>query len=148
MPRTGRPSHQMGFAWRRDGTQAVWAEVPTPSIMGCNRILAVHGCLVTSIIESAGAMGFAGWVVLGVVAGWIACSIPPDCEPTLAGRLLVGVLGAALGGVAASLLGVGSAGTFFSLGAWLVACAGAAASLAIQSIHVDRSRPPRLPPAR
>jgi len=57
----------MGFAWRRDGTQAVWAEVPTPSIMGCNRILAVHGCLVTSIIESAGAMGFAGWVVLGVV---------------------------------------------------------------------------------
>jgi uncharacterized membrane protein YeaQ/YmgE (transglycosylase-associated protein family) len=116
--------------------------------MGCDLILAVHGSLVTSILESAGAMGFAGWVLLGVVAGWIACSIPPDCEPTQAGRLLVGVLGAVLGGVAASLLGVGSAATFFSLGAWLVACAGATASLAIHSIHGDRSRPPHSPPAR
>ena len=142
------PSHRMGFAWRRDGTQAVWAEAPTPSIMECNLILAAHGRLVTSIIESAGAMGFAGWVVLGVVAGWIACSIPPDCEPTQARRLLVGVLGAVLGGVAASLLGVGSAATFFSLGAWLVACAGATASLAIHSIRADRSRPPHSPPAR
>jgi uncharacterized membrane protein YeaQ/YmgE (transglycosylase-associated protein family) len=88
-------------------------------------------------------MGFAAWVVLGVVASWIACSIPPDCEPTHAGRLLVGVLGAVLGGVVASLLGVGSAATFFSLGAWLVACAGATASLAIHSIHVGRTRPQR-----
>jgi uncharacterized membrane protein YeaQ/YmgE (transglycosylase-associated protein family) len=102
---------------------------------------------VTSIIESAGAMGFAGWVVLGVVAGWIACSIPPDCEPTQAGRLLVGVLGAVLGGVVASPLGLGSAATFFSLGPWVVACAGSTASLAIHSIHVDRSRPPHSPPA-
>ena len=110
-----------------DGPHAVWAEVPAPSIMGCNLIQAVHGRLVTSIIESAGAMGFAAWVVLGVVAGWLACSIPPDCEPTRAGRLLVGVLGAVLGGVAASLLGVGSAATFFVSGtAWLVASAGAA----------------------
>ena len=113
--------------------------------MGCNLILAVHGRLVTSIIESAGAMGFAAWVVLGVVAGWLACSIPPDGEPTQAGRLLVGVLGAVLGGVVASLLGVGSAATFFSLGAWLVAGAGATASLAIYSIHVNQSRPPYSP---
>jgi uncharacterized membrane protein YeaQ/YmgE (transglycosylase-associated protein family) len=103
---------------------------------------------VTSIIESAGAMGFAAWVVLGVVAGWIACSIPPDREPTQAGRLLVGVLGAVFGGVVAWLLGVGSAAIFFNLGAWLVACAGATASLAIHNIHVDRSRPPHSPPAR
>jgi hypothetical protein len=54
--------------------------------MGCNLILAVHGCLVTGVIESAGAMGFAAWVVLGVVAGWIASSIPPDCEPTQCAR--------------------------------------------------------------
>jgi uncharacterized membrane protein YeaQ/YmgE (transglycosylase-associated protein family) len=103
---------------------------------------------VISIIESAGAMGFAGWVVVGVVAGWIACSIPRDCEPTQAGRLLVGVLGAVLGGVVAALLGVGSAAAFFSLGAWLAACAGATLSLAIHSIRVDRSRPPHSPPAR
>ena len=148
---THRPARAIigwGSRGRRDGPHAVWAEVPAPSIMGCNLILAVHGRLVTSIIESAGAMGFAGWVVLGVVAGWIACSIPPDCEPTQAGRLLVGVLGAVLGGVAASLFGVGSAATFFSLGAWLVAGAGATTSLAIHSIHVDRSRTPSSPRAR
>jgi hypothetical protein len=32
------PSHRMGFAWWRDGTQAAWADVPTPSIMGCDLI--------------------------------------------------------------------------------------------------------------
>jgi hypothetical protein len=47
--------------------------------------------------------------------------------------------------VVASLLGVGSAATFFSLGAWLVAGAGATASLAIYSIHVNQSRPPYSP---
>ena len=142
------PSDRMGSRGRRDGPHAVWAGVAAPSIIGCDLILAVHGSLVTSVIESAGAMGFAAWVVLGVVAGWIACSIPPDCEPTQAGRMLVGVLGAVLGGVVASLLGVGSAATFFSLGAWLVAGAGATASLAIHSIHVGRSRPPHPPATR
>ncbi len=90
-------------------------------------------------------MGFAGWVVLGVVAGWIACSIPTDCERAQVGRLVVGVLGAVLGGVVASLLGVGSGATVFSLGAWLAAFAGAAALLVMQSIYVERSRPPHLP---
>lgn len=147
---THRPARAIvwGPRGRRDGPHAVWAGVAAPSIIGCDLILAVHGSLVTSIIESAGAIGFAAWVALGVVAGWIACPIPPDCEPTQAGRMLVGVLGAVLGGVVASLLGVGSAATFFSLGAWLVARAGATASLAIHSIHVGRSRPPHPPATR
>ena len=34
MRRTCRPEPRMGFAWRRDGTQAVWAETARPSIMG------------------------------------------------------------------------------------------------------------------
>jgi uncharacterized membrane protein YeaQ/YmgE (transglycosylase-associated protein family) len=82
-------------------------------------------------------MAFAAWVMLGVVAGWIACSIPADGEPQM-GRLLVGVLGAVLGGVLASLVGVGSAATFFSVGAWLVAFGGAATLLLIQSLLGSR----------
>jgi uncharacterized membrane protein YeaQ/YmgE (transglycosylase-associated protein family) len=90
-------------------------------------------------------MGFAAWVILGVVAGWIASSIPADGEPQM-GRLLVGVLGAVLGGVLASLVGVGSSATFFSVGAWLVAFSGAATLLLIQSLlgrrYAQRGSPP------
>ena len=88
---------------------------------------------VSGIHRKGSAMAFAAWVILGVVAGWIAYSIPADGEPQI-GRLLVGVLGAVLGGALASLVGVGSATTFFSIGAWLVAFAGAATLLLIQSL--------------
>jgi uncharacterized membrane protein YeaQ/YmgE (transglycosylase-associated protein family) len=91
-------------------------------------------------------MAFAAWVILGVVAGWIAYSIPAEGEPQM-GRLLVGVLGAVLGGVLASLVGVGSAATFFSVGGWLVAFGGAATLLLIQSLLGSRygqRRSPRI----
>jgi uncharacterized membrane protein YeaQ/YmgE (transglycosylase-associated protein family) len=82
-------------------------------------------------------MGLAAWVMLGVVAGWIAYSIPADPEPQM-GRLLVGVLGAVLGGVLASFVGVGSPATFFSAGGWLVAVGGAAMLLLTQNLRGNR----------
>jgi uncharacterized membrane protein YeaQ/YmgE (transglycosylase-associated protein family) len=91
-------------------------------------------------------MGFGAWVVLGVVVGWIASSIPADGAPQ-AGRLLVGVLGAVLGGALASLVGVGSPAMFVSVGAWLVAIGGAAALLAIQGVLASRRADRRSPPA-
>lgn len=92
-------------------------------------------------------MAVAAWVIVGVVAGWIACSIPADGEPQ-ADRLLVGALGAVLGGVLASLVGVGSATTFFSVGAWFVALAVAAMLLLIQSLRGRRCGPRRWPSPR
>jgi uncharacterized membrane protein YeaQ/YmgE (transglycosylase-associated protein family) len=92
-------------------------------------------------------MAFAAWVIVGVVAGWIAYSIPADGEPQM-GRLLVGVLGAVLGGVLASLVGVGSAATFFSAGAWLVAFGGAATLLLIHSLLGSRYGQRRSPSIR
>jgi uncharacterized membrane protein YeaQ/YmgE (transglycosylase-associated protein family) len=87
-------------------------------------------------------MGFVGWLILGVVAGWIASSIPADGE-LQTGRLLVG---AVLGGVFASFVGVGSPATFFSGGGWLVAFSGAATLLLIQSVlgrrNAERGSPP------
>jgi uncharacterized membrane protein YeaQ/YmgE (transglycosylase-associated protein family) len=86
-------------------------------------------------------------VILGVVGGWIASAIPADGEPHM-GRLLVGVLGAVLGGVLASFVGVGSSATFFSVGAWLVAFSGAAMLLLIQSLNGRRNAERRSPPVR
>jgi uncharacterized membrane protein YeaQ/YmgE (transglycosylase-associated protein family) len=108
---------------------------------GVRPVRAAHGNPVISIVEEGSAMGFAAWVVLGVVAGWIASSLPRDAEPTQVRRLLVGVLGAVFGGGLASLLGMGSAATFLSVGAWLLALGGAAALLVIHSLRVDRCRP-------
>jgi uncharacterized membrane protein YeaQ/YmgE (transglycosylase-associated protein family) len=89
-------------------------------------------------------MGFAAWMILGVVAGWIASS-PADGGPHT-GRLLVGVLGALLGGVLASPVGVGSPATFVSVGGWLAAFSGAATLLLIQSLlgrrYAQRGSPP------
>lgn len=118
-----------------------------PSSMVCDLILVRHGCFVPGIHREGSAMGVAAWVILGVVAGWIGSSIPVDGGPQV-GRLLVGVLGAVLGGVLASLVGVGSAATFFSIGAWTVALGGAATLLLIQSLHGNRYDQRRSPPAQ
>jgi uncharacterized membrane protein YeaQ/YmgE (transglycosylase-associated protein family) len=83
-------------------------------------------------------MGLIAWIVVGVVAAWIRDAIPPDDGPTHPRTTLVGVLGAVLGGVIASLLGIGSVVTFFTFGAWLLAIAGATVALAIDNLRVDR----------
>jgi uncharacterized membrane protein YeaQ/YmgE (transglycosylase-associated protein family) len=76
-------------------------------------------------------MGLAAWVMLGVVAGWTAASLR-DGSGTgrLAGALVTGIGGAVVGGALASVLGIGSASTFFSIGAWAAAFVGATAALA------------------
>jgi len=75
-------------------------------------------------------MGFAAWVVLGVVAGWTAANLRDGSGPVrLAGALLAGVAGAVVGGALASLLAIGTASTFFSLGAWAAALGGATVAL-------------------
>jgi uncharacterized membrane protein YeaQ/YmgE (transglycosylase-associated protein family) len=91
-------------------------------------------------------VGFAAWVVLGVVAGWTAANFRDGSGPVrLAGALLTGVAGAVVGGALASLLGIGSASMFFSLGAWAAALGGAAVALATGAIargpRLGRSRP-------
>ena len=71
-------------------------------------------------------MGILGWFVLGLVAGAIAKTLHRGDEPGgFLGTLVVGVLGAVLGGLVASALGVGEIDSFFSLGTWLIAIVGA-----------------------
>ncbi len=70
-------------------------------------------------------MGILGWIFLGLIAGAIAKALHPGDDPGgLFGTMLVGILGALLGGAIASALGLGGIESFFSIGTWLVAIAG------------------------
>jgi uncharacterized membrane protein YeaQ/YmgE (transglycosylase-associated protein family) len=70
-------------------------------------------------------MGILAWIVLGLVAGWIARIIVPGgsglgCLTTTA----VGILGALIGGAIASAADVGELGDFYDLGTWAIAVLG------------------------
>lgn len=85
-------------------------------------------------------MGILGWIILGLVAGAIAKAVHSGPEPGgVLGTLLVGVVGAILGGLIASAIGVGGIGSFFSVGTWLIAIAGAFLFLFLYAAVVDRS---------
>jgi uncharacterized membrane protein YeaQ/YmgE (transglycosylase-associated protein family) len=86
-------------------------------------------------------MGLLGWLVLGLVTGAIAKALHRGPEPAgLLGTLAAGIGGALVGGLIASLLGIGSIGSFFNLGTWLIAIGGALLLLIIYSTLAD-SRP-------
>jgi len=71
-------------------------------------------------------MGVIGWLVLGLIAGAIAKALHKGDEPGgFVGTLFVGVLGAILGGLIASAVGLGGISSFFSVGTWAVAIGGA-----------------------
>lgn len=70
-------------------------------------------------------MGFLAFLVLGGVAGWIASIImKTDASQGIIGNIIVGVIGAYLGGFLFSLMG-GSGFGDFSLYSLLVAVVGA-----------------------
>ncbi|MFO7572757.1 MAG: GlsB/YeaQ/YmgE family stress response membrane protein [Gaiellaceae bacterium] len=72
-------------------------------------------------------MGIIGWVVLGLLAGVIAKAIMPGeerggCFVTM----LLGIVGALLGGFLATALGLGDpVDEFFDLSTWVAAVVGA-----------------------
>lgn len=79
-------------------------------------------------------MGIVGWLILGLLAGLIAKALHRGPEPGgLLGTLAVGIGGAMVGGLIASLLGIGALSSFFNLGTWLIAIGGALLLLAIYS---------------
>ena len=71
-------------------------------------------------------MGLLGWIVLGLLAGAIAKALHKGDEPGgVLGTFAVGIVGALLGGLIASAVGIGSISSFFSLSTWLIAVGGA-----------------------
>ncbi len=85
-------------------------------------------------------MGFLGFLLLGLIAGAIARAILPGKQK--GGwfvTLLIGVVGALLGGWLGSLLGLGSVNDFFSIGTWLLAIGGSLLVLLLWGL-VSRKR--------
>jgi len=70
------------------------------------------------------------WIVLGTLAGWIASLIMGNGGRSWIVNIVIGILGAALGGYLATLAGLGGV-TGFNLYSLLVAVAGACLLLAI-----------------
>ncbi len=86
-------------------------------------------------------MGIIGWIVLGLVAGAIAKAILPG---TQGGgwiiTLILGVVGALLGGfIGSAVFGIGLEG-FFSIQTWLLAIGGAIVVLLIYGLVTRGSR--------
>lgn len=84
-------------------------------------------------------MGFLGFLLLGLIAGAIAKLILPG---TQGGgwfvTLILGVVGALLGGWLGSVLFGVSLGTFFSIQTWLLAIGGSIIVLLIYGLVVGR----------
>ncbi len=79
-------------------------------------------------------MGIIGWVVIGILAGWIAEKVMKRSHG-LVTNLIVGVLGALLGGFIAGQLGYGTDSLVISL---LIAAGGAILLLAVLSLFKKR----------
>jgi uncharacterized membrane protein YeaQ/YmgE (transglycosylase-associated protein family) len=70
-------------------------------------------------------MGIIGWIVLGLLAGAIAKAIMPGDDPGgIFVTMIIGIVGAILGGFIASALNVGDLDEFFDIGTWLLAIGG------------------------
>jgi len=70
-------------------------------------------------------MGFLGWIVLGLIAGAIAKLIMPGDDPGgIIITILLGIVGAVIGGYLGSVIfGIGLE-NFWSLQTWIVAIVG------------------------
>lgn len=71
-------------------------------------------------------MGLLSWIVVGLIAGWLAGKVMRGRGFGLVGDIIIGVVGALVGGwLADSVLGLGVGVTGFNLTTILVAFAGA-----------------------
>jgi uncharacterized membrane protein YeaQ/YmgE (transglycosylase-associated protein family) len=85
-------------------------------------------------------MGIIGWIVLGLLAGAIAKLIMPGKDPGgIIITMLIGIVGALLGGfLASALFDVSVNDEFFSLATWVSAIAGALILLLLYRLFTGR----------
>ncbi len=77
-------------------------------------------------------MGIIAWIILGLVAGAIAKAILPGDDPGgIIVTLLIGMVGAVIGGLVAEWIGWEGLGSFFEIRTWILAIAGSLLLLAV-----------------
>ncbi|MFI9005982.1 GlsB/YeaQ/YmgE family stress response membrane protein [Actinosynnema sp. NPDC053489] len=84
-------------------------------------------------------MGILGWIVLGLIAGAIAKAIMPGKDPGgIVITMLLGIVGAILGGFIGRAIFGTDIGSFFDLSTWLLAILGSVVVLAIYHLVTGR----------
>lgn len=91
-------------------------------------------------------MGIIGWIVLGLLAGAIAKLVLPGKDPGgIIITMLIGIVGALLGGFLASVLfDINVNDEFFDLATWVSAIAGALILLLLYRLFTGRRAGARL----
>ena len=86
-------------------------------------------------------MGFLGWIVLGLLAGAIAKLIMPGDDPGgIIVTMLIGIVGAVLGGFLGSLIFEIGLENFWSLQTWIVAIVGSLILLGLYRLIIGRRK--------
>ena len=87
-------------------------------------------------------MGILGWIVLGLLAGAIAKAILPGDDPGgIIVTMIIGIVGAILGGFLAQVLfNVDTLDEFFDVSTWLTAIVGAIILLVLYRLVTGRRR--------
>ncbi|MPZ65062.1 MAG: GlsB/YeaQ/YmgE family stress response membrane protein [Pseudonocardiaceae bacterium] len=84
-------------------------------------------------------MGFIAWIVLGLLAGAIAKLIMPGDDPGgLIITMLIGIVGALLGGWLGGLIFGVELGGFFNLTTWVLAIVGSLILLGVYRLVAGR----------
>ncbi|QFZ18854.1 GlsB/YeaQ/YmgE family stress response membrane protein [Saccharothrix syringae] len=84
-------------------------------------------------------MGILGWIVLGLIAGAIAKAVMPGKDPGgFVITMLLGIVGAILGGFIGRALFGSDIGSFFDLSTWLLAILGSIVVLAVYHLVTSR----------
>jgi len=86
-------------------------------------------------------VGILGWIVLGLIAGAIAKAIMPGRDPGgIIITMLLGIVGAIIGGFVGRAVFGTDINTFFDLSTWLLAILGSLIVLGIYHVVTSRGR--------
>jgi len=84
-------------------------------------------------------MGFIAWIILGLIAGFVASKLVNHTGSGILLDMVIGIVGALLGGFIGAKLGLGGLENFWSLWTWLLAIVGAIIVLMIYNAVARRA---------
>ena len=84
-------------------------------------------------------MGFIAWIILGLIAGFVASKLVNHTGSGILLDMVIGIVGALLGGFIGAKLGLGGLENFWSLWTWLLAIVGAIVVLMIYNAVARRA---------